>query len=616
MSGGETPELVEEDPMNLQARRRSRLVAICGVALLTVAACGGGSGGGNGSAGGSSTEGPAVKGGTLNMLGSGDIDYMDPNISYYSIGYLALRLWSRQLFTYPAVEGQTTDAVPDLATEVPTDTNGGISADGKTVTVTIRKGTRWNTSPARDVTAADVVRGVKRTCNPVQPFGGIPDFATLIDGYQKFCDGFAKVPGNVAAIRKYVEGNDLPGVVAKDQSTVVFKLTHPASYFVDMLTLPAFSPAPKEVLDYLPGSQALGQHQISDGPYKVDSWSPTKQITFSRNPAWDASTDPVRKAYVDKVVIDETVTQDSTQQQLQTGTPAADMEFNNFPPPSQLPGLIAAKDPQLNLGETSSSNPYIVFNTVSPNNGGAMGNPEVRKALEYALDRSHIIQVLGGPKINPALTHVLPTNIVGSKDIDLYPHDPAKAKQMLQQAGVANMTLKFLYRPDSEGSRKSFQAAQQDLSDIGIKVQGVPSPSADFYTKYLQVPSVAQRGVWDLGLAGWGSDWYGDAAVSFFAPLFSGKPSFPPTGSNYGFYDNSKTDGLIAQAASAKTESESGSLWQQADQQVMEDAAFFPITQPVQANYRAEQVHNAVYVEAFQNFDPANVWLSKDKQGG
>ena len=61
-----------------------------------------------------------------------------------------------------------------------------------------------------------------------------------------------------------------------------------------------------------------------------------QEITFSRNPAWKAETDPVRKAYVDKVVIDETVSQES-QQQLQTGRPA-DMEFNNFPPPSQLPG--------------------------------------------------------------------------------------------------------------------------------------------------------------------------------------------------------------------------------------------------------------------------------------
>ena len=55
------------------------------------------------------------------MLGAGDVDYMDPNISYYSVGYLALRLWSRQLFTFPAVQGETTTAVPDLATTMPDD---------------------------------------------------------------------------------------------------------------------------------------------------------------------------------------------------------------------------------------------------------------------------------------------------------------------------------------------------------------------------------------------------------------------------------------------------------------------------------------------------------------
>ncbi|MFN8192089.1 MAG: ABC transporter substrate-binding protein [Nocardioidaceae bacterium] len=593
-------------------QRSAALLAACAL-TLGVAACGGSS-----SPGGSSGDGgKPVSGGTLNMLGAGDVDYMDPNVSYYSVGYSVLRLWSRQLFTYPAVDGQTTKAVPDLATEVPTMQNGGISKDGKTYTITLRDGAQWNTSPARPVTAADMVRGVKRTCNPVQPFGGIPDFATLIVGYQDFCDGFAKAGQSASAIKAYVEKTPLPGVVAKDDSTVVFKLTSPATYFVDMLTLPAFSPAPVEVLDYLPGSQELGQHQVSDGPYQIDSWSPTKSITFSRNPAWNAESDPVRKAYVDKVVIDETVSQESIQQQLQTGTPSADMEFGQAPPPSALPGLIAQKDPNFNLGETSSSNPYVVFNTVSPNNNKAMQDVRVRQALEYAINRDNILQVLGGPTVNPPLTHVLPDNITGSKNFDLYPYDPDKAKQLLSEAGYGNgLTLKFLYRNSSEGSSKTFQTVQQDLSKVGIKVEGVPSPDADFYTKYLQVPSAARGGVWDLSLAGWGADWYGDAALSFFAPLFSGAPSYPPVGSNFGFYDNPDTNKLIQQAAVATTQGESSQLWQQADEQVMKDAAFFPITQPQQANYHAEQVHNAVYIPAFQNFDAANVWLSPDKNGG
>ncbi|GAA2757938.1 ABC transporter substrate-binding protein [Actinopolymorpha rutila] len=597
-------------------RRYRHWAAVSGLCVLALvaAAC---SQGTTPSAPTTTAAGKPVKGGTLNMLGSGDVDYMDPNVSYYAIGYLGLRMWSRQLFTYPAENGKVTTSVPDLAEEIPTADNKGISADGKTYTISIRQGAQWNSSPARQVTAADMVRGVKRTCNPVQPFGGIPNFADLIVGYQKFCDGFAKVGQSPAAMAKYINDTPLPGVAAKDERTVVFKLTHPATYFVDMLTLPAFSPAPKEFLKYAPASLDLAKNTLSDGPYAIKTYSPTKQIVFERNPAWKASSDPVRKAYVDKIVVNQTVSQESTQQQLQTGSPSADMEWDNFPPPSQLPQLIAKKDPNLNLGETGSSNPYIVFNTVSPNNSGALKKPEVRQALAYAVNRTNIIQALGGPKVNPPLTHVLPSSIVGSKDFDPYPHNVAKAKQLLAKAGYKKgLTLKFVYRNASEGSRKTFATVQQDLKAVGVDVKGVAVPNADFYTKYMQAPDVTKRGVWDVSLAGWGSDWYGNAALSFFAPLFSGKPSFPPIGSNFGFYENPAVNKLITQASNAKDESTAGSLWAQADQQVMKDAPFFPITNPVQANYHASQTKNAVYLPSMQNFDPTNIWLEQGKQGG
>jgi peptide/nickel transport system substrate-binding protein len=595
--------------------RRLAAVAMVAVTSLTLAACNADKGitpGGTGT----NSAGTPVTGGTLNLLGKGDVDYMDPNVSYYSVGYLNLRLWSRQLFTYPAEPGgKNTTPVADLATEIPTAANGGISADGKTYTIKIKPGAKWNTSPARQVTAADLVRGIKRTANPVQPFGGSPDFAALIVGYQAFADGFAKVPKTVAAIQDYLEKTPLPGVVAKDETTVEFKLTQPATYFVDMLTLSAFSPAPVEVLKYLPGSTELGNNSPSDGPYKVDSWVPTKSITYSRNPAWDPATDTVRKAYVDKVVVNETVSQDSVQQQLQTGTPSADMEFDVAPPPSQLPALQSKKDPNLTIGDTAGSNPYVIYNTVSPNNNKALANPKVRQALSYAINRDHILQVLGGKTLNPPLTHVLPDVIVGSKQIDPYPYDPDKAKQLLAEAGFPNLTLKFLYRNAAEGSSKAFQTIQQDLSKVGITVTGVPSPNADFYVKYLQVPTVAQRGVWDLSLAGWGADWYGNAALSFFNPLFSGKPSFPPVGSNFGLYDDPETNTLIKQAIAAPTTDQAAELWAKADARVMDQAAFYPLTNNKQANYHAAQVKNAVYVPSLQNYDPTNVWLAKDKQG-
>jgi peptide/nickel transport system substrate-binding protein len=559
----------------------------------------------------------AVKGGTLNLLGAGDVDYLDPNVTYYSAGYVVSRLYSRQLFATSADPATKNPVVPDLAEQRPSADNGGVSADGKTYAITIRQGAQWDTSPPRQVTAADEVIGVKRTCNPVAPFSGLPDYQDLIVGFKAFCDGFAEVGQDAAAIKKYVQDTPLPGVVAKDERTVVFTLTQPATYFVDMLTLPALSPAPIDLLDHMPGSSDVGQHMVANGPYKIDLYNPTKRIELSRNRAWNAATDQVRGAFVDKIVIDETQTEESVQQQLQTGTPSADMQFDVGTPSSQIPGLLAADDPDLALGDTTFSNPYFVYNLASPNNRNALSNVKVRQAISFAINRDNVIQVNGGPQISPSLTHVLPPGILGSQYFNPYPYDPNKAKQMLAEAGYPNgLTLKFLYRNTNEASSKTFATLQQDLMKAGITVEGVPSPNADFYTKYLQAPDVAKRGVWDIADSSWVADWHGDAALSFFQPLFSGSRSFPPTGSNFGFYDSAATNAFITQALAATDEQSAADAWAKADKQVMADAAFYPVSNQKWATYHATQVRNAVYIDTLQNFDPANVWLSPDKSGG
>ncbi len=505
------------------------------------------------------SSGTPVVGGTLHMLGVGDVDYMDPNISYYSGGYLGLRLWSRQLVTFPAIAGKATTDVPDLATQLPSTANGGISADGLTYKLTITKGDMWNTTPARQVTAADEVRGVKRTCNPAQPFGGEADFESLIVGLQAFCDGFAKVdPKSATAIAAYQNATALPGVSVdpSDPDTVIFKLTQPASYFLAMLSLPAFSPSPAEYDAYLPASPELAAHTISDGPYMVTTYTATKEIDFSRNPAWSASTDSVRKAYVDKVVVNETGDQTAIQQQLQANTAGADMEWDTFPPVSAVQGLIDAKDPNFYLGPTFSTNPYSFSTSSRRTTAAPSQRSRSARRFEEAISRANLIQDDNGPAISPPLTHVLPAGISGTTSntsIDVYrttPRRPRRTSRPLVperfDPEVPVPAEVIVVEP------RSSPRVQQDLSTAGIKVVGVGVPNADFYTKYLQVPTVAKAGTWDVSLAGWGPDWYGDAALSFFGPLFA-STSFPPAGSNYGFYTNPAVDTLIKQASADRT---------------------------------------------------------------
>jgi peptide/nickel transport system substrate-binding protein len=604
-------------------RKRSRaLTSGVGLAALALvaAACGGSSSPGTGGSvsltsgvqGLNPGSGTPKSGGTLNMLGQGDIDYMDYNISYYSIGGLGQRMWVRSLYAYPATPGKTTTPAPDLATSMPVVSNGG-----KTYSVTIRTGAMWDTSPARQVTAADALRGLERACNPVQPFGGLPDFESLIVGYQSFCSGFANVAHTTSAMKAYMNSHQISGIKVSGQ-TISYTLTNPASYFTDMLTLDAFNPAPVESLNYVPASAQAQQNVIADGPYTVQSYTPTRSITYVRNPAWKASTDPIRKAYVNKIAVSETGNQAAVQQQLQTNTASASMELDAFPPVGSWPGLISQMKQGLNhnfnLGPSYATNPYIVFNEVSPNNGGALAKAAVRQALSYGLNRAHLDQVIN-PIVNPPLTHILPAGINGSQDVpsgyNPYPYNATKAKSMLAAAGYKNgLPLTMIYRPSSSVSTAIAQAAQSDLQKIGVTVKLLGVPNADFYTKYMQVPSVAKRGVWDLSLAAWQPDWYGDAAKSFFGPLFSGPASYPPVGSNFGFYNNPAVTALTNQGSTTGSPAAAAQVWAQADQQVMKDAAIYPIDQQFQPNYHASYVHNAVYVPSIQNFDPTNVWLS------
>jgi peptide/nickel transport system substrate-binding protein len=160
-----------------------------------------------------------------------------------------------------------------------------------------------------------------------------------------------------------------------------------------------------EYLNYIPGSAQQAQHTISDGPYAITTYLPSKSITLARNPAWQASSDPIRKAYVNAIQITEGGNEQGTQQQIQAGT--QDMDWDQNVPTAQLAALNASHDSGLVIGPSGDNfitiNPYIAINLQSPNNHGALQNVKVREALEYAFNKTAVSQVYGGALISKPL---------------------------------------------------------------------------------------------------------------------------------------------------------------------------------------------------------------------
>lgn len=554
------------------------------------------------------TSGTPKSGGVLTVLGTSDVDDdLDPNYGYYTLDYVAYQLYERQLYTYPSVQGQTFTLQPDLATSQPV-------INGNTESVTIRTGAMWDTNPPRQVTAADVVRGVKRSCNPTFPGAYQPDFSDVLVGYAAYCSAFGNVSStNEQAQVQYMNTHNISGVSVDPSNplTVVFTLTKPVSYFAGALNLSAFNPVPQEYLQYLPNSPEAGQHSFSDGPYKVASYVPNKSIDFVRNPAWNQSSDPIRHAYVDEIKVTETLTQPAIVQEISTNTPQADMMWDVGVPATQVPQFVASKNPDFQLLTEGATNPYIVFNTISKNNGGALGKPLVRQALSYAIDRAELIQNHGGPQVDPPLTHIIAPGTDGSSpNFDDYPYNPTKAKQLLQQAGVTNMTLTMLYRgTQSVTAQHDFETLQANLSAVGVTLKGLNVSGSDFYGKYLTPGTAAKNSVWDLAEAGWGPDWYPTGGKSYFTPILDGN-QLPPNSSNFGFFNDPTLNNIISQALSATSDSAAAALWHQADVEAMSQAALYPIADPNEATLHGSRVHNCIYIGPIQNCDLANIWLS------
>jgi peptide/nickel transport system substrate-binding protein len=199
------------------------------------------------------------KGGKLTVLSAGDVDYMDPQKTYYTYAIGIMNAIHRGLYAY--LPGDTTKPVPDLAEGDPE-----ISEDGKTVTVKIKKGVMFSKPVSREVTSKDVKYGIERAF-----MAGVPN------GYARVYMGDL-----VGATEKPGDYKEIPGIETPDDQTIVFKLTKgTGAALAGSLAMPISVPVPKEFAqkyDKTNPSTYGEEYAAYTGPYMDESDAEGKAI--------------------------------------------------------------------------------------------------------------------------------------------------------------------------------------------------------------------------------------------------------------------------------------------------------------------------------------------------
>jgi ABC-type oligopeptide transport system substrate-binding subunit/DNA-binding SARP family transcriptional activator len=280
-------------------------------------------------------------------------------------------------------------------------------AGGRKFIFHLRNDVRW--SDGVSVTAEDFVYAWKRILAPATR---APVANLLYD-----------VKGAGAFHRGEVGHEDV-GVHALDEFTLLVELVEPTGYFLQLLTQSACYPVPRHVVEAHGESWTKVENIVTNGPFRLEAWSPGRSITLSRN-----------SEYHDRF----TGNLEYVELHLHRMEPAAKLEMYEADDLDILdvPSLEVDRARQKHAGEFISFptlyTEYVGFDTSRP----PFDDPRVRRAFALAIDRETLANVAFKGYVSPATGGFVPPGLPGhSAEIGL-PYDPERARQLLAETGYA-----------------------------------------------------------------------------------------------------------------------------------------------------------------------------------
>jgi peptide/nickel transport system substrate-binding protein len=382
---------------------------------------------------------------------------------------------------------------PELATVVPTQTNGGISRDRRTITYHLRKGVRWSDGAPFD--ADDVVFSTAVVNNPAN---------------------------NEAARFDQIARVDEP-----DKFTVIYHLKQPyslstASFFSSCCANPSL--LPKHLLAKYPNINNVPYNAlpVGIGPFTFARWDRGKQVVLLANPRYWRG-----RPKLDEIVYKIVPDRDALLAQLRMHKVDMWYQFSG----AYLPRIRALK-PYTVFRQPSYAYSHLDFNLTHP----AVADPLVRQALRLALNRRAIVDTVehGVGIVQDSAT---PSTAPYYVDLGTTPYDPAKANALLDTSGWTRgsdgirrkngvaLDLKVATQAGRPDLDAQLELVRKDWKQIGVHLALHRYPPALMFAP-AQQGGIIYGTAWDVVTFAWAADTMGDFSGAY------GCRSFPPAGQN------------------------------------------------------------------------------------
>jgi peptide/nickel transport system substrate-binding protein len=400
------------------------------VGAMTVAGCG--SAGGS-AASSATTGGTAVNGGTLRAAMVSDPDHLDPALAYTTETWEMLASTNDGLVTFKRASGNAgNEIVPDLATAMPK-----VTDHGTTYTFHVRSGVRFSPPVNRAVEPSDIKFSIERLFRVHSPGVG---FYTDIVGASQY--------------EKSQKGQ-INGIVADDKThTITFHLIQRDGTFLEYLAMPFADAVPV-------GSPAKDistdtRWRIATGPYMIKSYTPQGTITLVRNPNFHQWTPNTPNGHLNEIQITIGVSPDQAVNETADG----DLDYYlEAVAPDRLAEIEKQYPSQVHI-YTRNALLYFTLNDRKP----PMNNVNVRKALNYAIDRAALVKIFGGQ--GTPTENLIPSGMTAYNKHDFYPYNLAKAKQLVDASGTKGMSVQ-VWASSTDPQPEAAQYMASVLNSLG-----------------------------------------------------------------------------------------------------------------------------------------------------